>query len=112
MAIVIVKYRAANDPELAGSDTYSPDNFSFGLSEVLTDKDFSIMFDKKPNSKDFNWKTVEYIQTCVKDKDGTGKHMVVNFFAPLNETNDKTAAQEIIYDFRQFADELTLLQNE
>jgi hypothetical protein len=31
------------------------------------------MFDKKQNAKDFNWKTVEYVQTCVKDTVGIGK---------------------------------------
>lgn len=112
LSIVIVKYRAANDPELAGSDPQSGDNFNAGLAEVLTDKDLETMFNKKPNSKDFNWKTVEYIQTCVKDQVGIGKHMIVNFFAPLNETNDKTANQEVSYDYKHMPDELTLLQNE
>jgi len=75
---------------------------------VLTDKDFSNMFDKKPNAKDFNWRTVEYVQSCIKDPIGIGKQYSVHFFAPLNETSTST----IDYDFSQMADELQLLQTQ
>jgi hypothetical protein len=61
---VIVKYRGKDDPDLQGT---VDDTYQGGLSEVLTDKDFSNMFEKKQNAKDFNWKTVEYVQSCVKD---------------------------------------------
>jgi hypothetical protein len=83
--------------------------FVYGLSEVLTDKDFSNMFDKKPNAKDFNWRTVEYVQSCIKDPIGIGKQCSVHFFAPLDETNHSLT---IDYDYTRMPDELQLLQQQ
>lgn len=105
---MIVKYRAANDPELAGTEPCS--DFTFGLSEILSDREFSNMFDKKPNAKDFNWKAVEYIQACVKDSIGIGKLLKIEFYAPLDESDDVSASKEIAYDrYKLMPDELQLL---
>ena len=41
---------------------------------------------------------------------GIGKPVFVEFFAPLNEKNDTTAAEEIKYDFKSLPEELDLLE--
>lgn len=64
---------------------------------------------EKTKSKDFNWKTVEYVQATVKDSAGIGKQIVIDFFAPIDEENDKTASQEINYDYKYMDEELKLL---
>lgn len=43
-------------------------------------------------------------------KFGIGKPIYVDFFAPLNESNDKTAAEEIKFDFKSMPEELELLE--
>ena len=54
---------------------------------------------------------MSYIQTALKvPKFGIGKPIYVDFFAPLNETNDKTAAEEIKFDFKSMPEELELLE--
>jgi hypothetical protein len=58
------------------------------------------MFEKKQNAKDFNWKTVEYVQSCVKDTVGIGKQLTIHFFAPLNETTPETVLTEVCYDYK------------
>jgi hypothetical protein len=42
---------------------------------------------------------------------GIGKPLYYEFFAPLNEKDDKSAREEITYDFKSMPDEVTLLQN-
>jgi len=58
-ATVIVKYRDEDDPLLLSANA-GPD-YVPGLSEVLPDREVTNMFDKKLNSKEFNWRTVEYV---------------------------------------------------
>jgi hypothetical protein len=45
----------------------------------------------------------------VKDPVGIGKLLTHNFFAPLNDSNDLTAAEEINYNYKSMPDELSLL---
>lgn len=85
-AAVIIKYRDRSDPELALADLPSGD-FVAGLSEVLSDSEFRGLFQQKLNAKDFNWRTVEYIQTCVKDTIGIGKQINIHFFAPIDDSS-------------------------
>lgn len=70
------------------------------------------MFENKVTSKDFNWRSVEYVQSCVKDAVGIGKSYILNFFAPINEESDSKAAEEIDYNYKQMPDDLKLLQEE
>lgn len=58
-ATVIVKYRDEDDPQLLSANV-GPDYLP-GLSEILPDREVTCMFDKKLNSKEFNWRTVEYV---------------------------------------------------
>ena len=62
-AAVIVKYKELDDTQ--------------GMSEVLSEKELQALFEHKPNSKEFNWKSVQQIQTCVKDQYGIGKQLLV-----------------------------------
>lgn len=112
-SFVIAKYRDSNDPEIAGLNLpYMKDGPSEGMREVYTEIEFKNFMEKKPHDKNFNWKAVEFVQTCVKDQMGIGKPININFFANIDETSDKTAAQEISYDYKGIADEIVLLQNE
>jgi hypothetical protein len=43
-AAVIVKYKEVDDTQ--------------GMSEVLSEKELQALFEHKPNSKEFNWKSV------------------------------------------------------
>ena len=67
------------------------------------------MFSFKLNSKDFNWKLVEYVQSCVKDPVGIGKAIYFHFFAPLNEESQESADLEIDYSSKSMPDDLQLL---
>jgi hypothetical protein len=64
------------------------------------------MFSFKLNSKDFNWKLVEYVQSCVKDPVGIGKAIYFHFFAPLNEESQESADLEIDYSSKSMPDDL------
>ena len=107
-AAVIIKYRDRSDPELSLADL--PSDYVAGLSEVLSDSEFLSLFQKKLNAKDFNWRTVEYIQTCVKDTIGIGKQINVHFFAPIDDSSRQKAQGEIPFDrFKEMPSELQLL---
>lgn len=67
------------------------------------------MFESKLNSKDFNWRAVEFVQSCVKDPVGVGRSIFYQFFAPLDETSDETAKEEIDYGYKELPDDLVLL---
>lgn len=43
------------------------------MKEVLGDGDLRKMFENKSTSKDFNWRQVAYVQSCVKDLIGVGQ---------------------------------------
>lgn len=73
------------------------------MSEVLSEKELQALFEHKPNSKEFNWKSVEQIQTCVKDSYGIGKQMIVQFEANL--VND-----EAVYEVDHVNAGLSMLQ--
>jgi len=70
-----VKYRAANDPEVAQFHDYTTKSIDTtqGLSEIKNEVEFQTLLETRPNDRNFNWRTVEYIQTCVKDDKGIGK---------------------------------------
>lgn len=70
------------------------------FSEVLNESQLMRMFSIKQHAKELNWKCVEFVQSCVKDPIGIGKQININFFAPINEENDMTAAEEINFDFK------------
>lgn len=63
------------------------------------------MFEIKATSKDNVWKQVEYVQSCVKDATGIGKSKIVQFFAPLVET-DIAHDLEIDFDHRALGSDL------
>lgn len=51
------------------------------------------------------------MQTCIRTTNhGIGKPVHYDFFAPLNDRSPKAAAQEIDYNFKHMADEVTLLE--
>lgn len=52
-----MKYRGANDPEIANLDI--PYDVNTALYEILNDKEFSNMFEQKPKSQ--YWRTIEYV---------------------------------------------------
>ena len=58
---------------------------------MLNETEFEKLFLTRQIDRNFNWKTVEYVQTCVKDEKGIGKPFSVTFYAPINESSDKTA---------------------
>lgn len=114
-ATVIIKFRSMNDPEMMGSmesQTRGEAQLTSGHSEVKTDLEFQELFQKRLNDRSFNWKTVEYVQTCIKADPGIGKHIMVHFFAPLDDTTDTHANAEIHYKYDHLPDGLWLLQNE
>ena len=76
--VVIVKYRTCNDPEV--EPFLELDEIAH--SEIFTEFSINRLFEKK-SGKDQSWKTVNYIQACVKDSIGVGKPISVHFFAPL-----------------------------
>jgi hypothetical protein len=41
---------------------------------------------------------------------GIGKPLYYDFFAPLNEKNEKTVKEKIFYDFKSIPDEVALLE--
>jgi hypothetical protein len=41
---------------------------------------------------------------------GIGKPIYYEFFAPLNDKNEKTVKEEIVYDFKSMPDEVALLE--
>jgi hypothetical protein len=41
---------------------------------------------------------------------GIGKPIYYEFFAPLNDKNEKTAKEEIAYNYKAMPDEVTLLE--
>lgn len=70
------------------------------------------MFLNKLISKDFNWKTVEYVQSCVKDSVGVGKPLSYHYFAPLDQSGINASQNEIDYKkVLDDVDELKLLQD-
>lgn len=118
---MIVKYR--NDPELIKEEqpahakpgdtkiVTSEAESKITFTEVLNEVGLKNLVESK--TKDFNFKSLEYIQSCVKHPIGTGTLMLINFFAPLNEKSPATAADEINYiQYKSMPDELSLLQNE
>ena len=108
---MIVKYRSANDPEVLQFNTDK--DTTGGLSEVKTELEFSALFEIRTNDRNFNWKTVENVQTCVKDQVGIGKHLMIHFFAPIDESSERSATKnEICYEYKHMDDEISLLQHE
>ena len=75
---------------------------------MKTELEFATMFDKRNT----NWREIEYVQSCVKDPIGIGKHLQVHFYAPINETTEATAKAEVCYDYSGMEEELHMLQNE
>jgi hypothetical protein len=70
------------------------------------------MFLNKLISKEFNWKTVEYVQSCVKDSVGVGKPLSYHFFAPIDQSSVQATQDEIDYkSVLEEVDELKLLQD-
>jgi hypothetical protein len=66
-------------------------------------------FDKR--GKNF-FQRIAFVQTCIKmPQFGIGKPLYYEFFAPINEKDDKSAREEITYDFKSMPDEVTLLEN-
>jgi hypothetical protein len=51
---------------------------------VLSDNEFSNECRRRFN--DEFWKELEYIQTVVKSKIGTGEPFIINYYAPLTPT--------------------------
>jgi hypothetical protein len=58
-ATAIVKFRDSDDPELLSANPAA--NYVPGLAEILNDRELTSMYDKKLASKEFNWRTVEYV---------------------------------------------------
>jgi hypothetical protein len=52
------------------------------------------------------WKTISYVQTCIKAKRGFGKEIVVEFYAPLDLNKP---ASDIKYEFRRIGEDLDLI---
>ena len=75
---------------------------------MKTEKEFQDLFEKK--NKSFNWRTLEHVQTTVKHTEsGYGKHFLIHFFAPINDTSDESARQEINFEYKSMPDELWML---
>ncbi len=53
---------------------------------MLSENQLKLLVEQKP--KDFNFKTLEYIQTVVKDPVGIGKPINIQFYAPANGQYD------------------------
>ena len=61
-------------------------------------------------TNDEYWKTINFIQTWIKSKIGIGNHIVIDFYARINQ---KKHSRHIQYNFRRFkADEYLLSHNQ
>ena len=100
-----MKYRASIDPEIEYDSNIL-------VQEVLGDEALYKMFSNKLISKEFNWRTVEYVQACVKDSFGVGKPFNYHFFAPLDQSCKHASQQPINYQLEHDIDEYKCLQNE
>jgi hypothetical protein len=79
------------------------------MFEVQNEIQLRVFLDQK--SKDVNLRSVEFIQTCVKDAVGIGKLYQYHFFAPLNEQSTATINDEINYQvWKTMPSELSLLK--
>lgn len=72
---------------------------------VVSDNGLMNAFQKRAND-DF-WKTINFVQTCVKAQIGCGTPIIVNFFAPINT---KRVADTIDYNFRQFGEDEEIIK--
>jgi hypothetical protein len=68
------------------------------------------LFEKKA-AKDVFWKLIECIQSCVKDKVGIGKPILVQFFAPLDESVPDYHTIDFS-SFKKMPDDLQLLNSQ
>lgn len=59
---------------------------------------------QKPSDR--SWNSVRMLQTVILSKQGTGKPITIDFYAPL----DKSADTHINYDFRAFGDEIAMIK--
>jgi hypothetical protein len=92
---------------------YNPDDEPGKIKEltpqvqVVTDNGLLQIFQKKAN--DGFWKSISSIQTNVKSKIGCGSPITVQFYAKMDP---KKADASIIYDYKQFGDDMSLIRND
>lgn len=80
---------------------------------MLGDEALYKMFSNKLISKEFNWKSVEYVQACVKDSFGVGKPFNYHFFAPIEQSCQHASQKPIDYFLNENdVDEYKCLQTE
>lgn len=65
----IFKFRSADDPQVQSfqDPKEAMVDKTSGLSEVKLEHEFQELFNLRPNDRNFNWRTVEFVQGCVKD---------------------------------------------
>ena len=96
-----------NDPE---AEPQMENALAVPGHQVLTRQQLADYFSSKAGGKQF-WNRVYYIQTALKmPQFSIGKPVYVDFFAPMNEKNEQTAAEEIKYDFKSYPEDLELLE--
>lgn len=61
-------------------------------------------------SKTFDARNVNCLQTTVKDEKGFGEIITIYFRAPINDESLEDTQKEIVYDVSQFGDDLELLK--
>lgn len=74
--------------------------------EIVSEEALSKFFDRKQSKDNHHhscWRTVDYIQTCVKGESGVGKQILVYFAAEI--VNGRCC-----YRHEHFANELELLR--
>ena len=97
---IIIKYKKPTEM----ADNVGEKKVFIDRIEVCNEANFMYRFNQ-PKTADF-WKTISYVQTCVKSKKGFGKEIQVDFYAPLDFANPNN---EIKYDFRSLGDDVELL---
>jgi hypothetical protein len=61
---------------------------------------------------DKHWKRIKFVQTCVKSKYGTGKPIIIQFYAPLPHKGERDKYPVIQYDWRSFQSDPDLIINQ
>lgn len=99
---VIVRYRRLAEYE---PDAEKKNDVLVDRIEVKTDNAFMEFF-RAPKS-DPQWKTINYVQTCVKAKKGFGKLIIVDFFAPMDMLQ---LQEDVRFNYKALGEDIELLE--
>jgi hypothetical protein len=78
-----------------------------GATQVINDLGLMALF--LTRAHDEKWKTIQSVQTTVKNKMGCGLPVIVNFYATMNPDD---IHQPISYEYKSFGDDLDLMDSD